>query len=194
VWTPFQTHCYSEKLIAPSIDTVTSGSPARNSGHQNTQAVPSKSHKQIKVISIPEICKTKKYVEKPVSANGNYAKPPINRAYYIQIMGKFIQLPSRNANGLTQHAEELKTSLSIHNIDGMLISEAQFTHTHTHTPKKHRYPKIPNVRWVPFSQQHGASSSCGWRVAAYIMNKHPRRYKAWSSSLGVGRGSNNPSP
>jgi hypothetical protein len=37
--TPFQTHCFSEKLVAPGIDPGTSGSVARNSGHQTTEAV-----------------------------------------------------------------------------------------------------------------------------------------------------------
>jgi hypothetical protein len=32
-----------------------------------------------------------------------------------------------NANGLTQHAEELRTFVSYHNIDVMLISETHFT-------------------------------------------------------------------
>jgi hypothetical protein len=48
----------------------------------------------------------------------------------------------------------------------------------------------------------GASSGCGWkevlrvrRVAANIMNKQSRTAdKGWSSSLGVGRGADNPSP
>jgi hypothetical protein len=31
-----------------------------------------------------------------------------------------------NANGLIQHAEELKTFISLHNIDVMLISETHF--------------------------------------------------------------------
>jgi hypothetical protein len=51
------------------------------------------------------------------------------------------------------------------------------------------------------SLQHGASSGCGWRnglqlsrLAANILNKEPRTdNKGWSSSLGVGRGVNNPS-
>jgi hypothetical protein len=56
--------------------------------------------------------------------------------------------------------------------------------------------------WVgPLSPQHGASSGCGWRevlrlrsVTANILNKQSRRAdKGWSSSLGVGRGANNPS-
>jgi exonuclease III len=42
-------------------------------------------------------------------------------------MAKFLQLALWNANGLTQHAEELKTFIPIHNIDFMLISEMLFT-------------------------------------------------------------------
>jgi hypothetical protein len=45
------------------------------------------------------------------------------------------------------------------------------------------------------SPRHGASSGCGWRVAANILNKQSRTAnKGWSSSLGVGRGANNSSP
>jgi hypothetical protein len=32
-WTPFQTHCHSENLAAPEIETGTSGSAARKSDH-----------------------------------------------------------------------------------------------------------------------------------------------------------------
>jgi hypothetical protein len=32
-WTPFQTHYFSENLLAPGIERGTSGSVARNSGH-----------------------------------------------------------------------------------------------------------------------------------------------------------------
>jgi hypothetical protein len=50
--------------------------------------------------------------------------------------------------------------------------------------------------------RHGASSGCGWRevlrvrrVAANILNKQSRTAdNGWSSSLGVGRGADNPSP
>jgi hypothetical protein len=52
------------------------------------------------------------------------------------------------------------------------------------------------------SPQHGASSGCGWRnglqiwrLAANILNKQSwTDSKGWPSSLGVGRGVNNPSP
>jgi hypothetical protein len=32
-WAPFQTHCYSENLVAPRIEPGTSGIAARNSDH-----------------------------------------------------------------------------------------------------------------------------------------------------------------
>jgi hypothetical protein len=32
-WTPFQTHCYSENLVAPGMEPGTSGSAARNSDY-----------------------------------------------------------------------------------------------------------------------------------------------------------------
>jgi hypothetical protein len=32
-WTPFQTHCCSENLVAPGIEPVTSGLAARSSDH-----------------------------------------------------------------------------------------------------------------------------------------------------------------
>jgi hypothetical protein len=38
-WTPFQTHCYSEKLVADGIEPGTSGSAARKSDHWTTEAV-----------------------------------------------------------------------------------------------------------------------------------------------------------
>jgi exonuclease III len=42
-------------------------------------------------------------------------------------MANFLRLTLWNANGLIQHAEELKTFISLHNIDVMLISETHFT-------------------------------------------------------------------
>jgi exonuclease III len=42
-------------------------------------------------------------------------------------MPKFPQLTLWNVNGLTQHTEVLKTFISIHNIDVILISEMNFT-------------------------------------------------------------------
>jgi hypothetical protein len=38
-WTPFQTHCYVENLVAPEIEPGTSRSVAKNSDHQTTEAV-----------------------------------------------------------------------------------------------------------------------------------------------------------
>jgi hypothetical protein len=38
-WTPFQTHCYSENLVAPEIECGTSGSLARKSDYYTTEAV-----------------------------------------------------------------------------------------------------------------------------------------------------------
>jgi exonuclease III len=38
-----------------------------------------------------------------------------------------LRLALWNTNGLTQHAEELRTFISYHNIDVMLISETHFT-------------------------------------------------------------------
>jgi hypothetical protein len=36
-WTPFQTHYFSENLVAPGIELGTSGSVARNSDHYTTE-------------------------------------------------------------------------------------------------------------------------------------------------------------
>ena len=45
------------------------------------------------------------------------------------------------------------------------------------------------------SQRHCASSVCGWRVAAHILNKQSRTAdKGWFSSFRVGRGAENSSP
>jgi hypothetical protein len=38
-WTPFQTHYFSGDLVAPGIEAGNSGSVARNSDHQTTEAV-----------------------------------------------------------------------------------------------------------------------------------------------------------
>jgi hypothetical protein len=38
-WTPFQTHFFSENLVAPRIEPGTSGSVARNSDHYTTETV-----------------------------------------------------------------------------------------------------------------------------------------------------------
>jgi exonuclease III len=51
-------------------------------------------------------------------------------------MSNFLKLALWNANGLTQHIEELKTFLSLYDIDVMLISESHFT--------EKSYLKLPN--------------------------------------------------
>jgi hypothetical protein len=38
-WTPFQTHCYSENLVALGIEPWTSELAARNSDHYITEAI-----------------------------------------------------------------------------------------------------------------------------------------------------------
>jgi hypothetical protein len=38
-WTPFQTHCYAENLVAPGIEPETSGTVASNSDQQTTVAI-----------------------------------------------------------------------------------------------------------------------------------------------------------
>jgi hypothetical protein len=43
-WTPFQTLCYSENLVAPGIEPGTSMSAARNSDHKTTEAVEVQDH------------------------------------------------------------------------------------------------------------------------------------------------------
>jgi hypothetical protein len=43
-WTQFQTHCYSEILVAPGIELATSATVARNSHHQTTEAVVTSGH------------------------------------------------------------------------------------------------------------------------------------------------------
>jgi hypothetical protein len=59
----------------------------------------------------------------------------------LKKMAKFLQLALWNANGLAQHTEELKTFISIHNIDIMLISERHFT--------EKIYLKLPNLCSLP---------------------------------------------
>jgi hypothetical protein len=38
-WTPFQIHCYAKYLVAPGIESGTSGLAARKSNHYTTEAV-----------------------------------------------------------------------------------------------------------------------------------------------------------
>jgi exonuclease III len=60
-------------------------------------------------------------------------------------MAKFLQL----ANDLAQHTEELKTFISIHNIDVMLISE-------THFPEEN-FLKLPN--YAVYHTNHPAGTA-----------------------------------
>jgi hypothetical protein len=58
---------------------------------------------------------------------------------------------------------------------------------------------IRNCLWLPDVERprvaDGRDGLRQWRAAANILNKQPRTNdKGWSSSLGVGRGANNPSP
>jgi hypothetical protein len=63
-------------------------------------------------------------------------------------------------------------------------------------------PQVADVRWVPchHGRAHPQVADGGdtlqvWRVAANILNKQLRAAdKGWSSSFGVGRGTNNSSP
>jgi hypothetical protein len=61
-------------------------------------------------------------------------------------MATFLQLALWNANGLHHHTEELKTFLSLRNIDTMLISETHFTDkSHLRIPNYAVYHSIhPN--------------------------------------------------
>jgi exonuclease III len=75
-------------------------------------------------------------------------------------MAKFLQLALWNANGLKQHAEELKTFISIHNIDVMLISETHFT--------EKIYLKHPN--YAVYHTNHPAGTALS--ESAIIIKKH----------------------
>jgi exonuclease III len=66
-------------------------------------------------------------------------------------MAPFLQLALWNANGLHQHAEELKTFLSLRNIDIMLISETHFTDK--------TYPQLPN--YTVYHSNHPAGTARG---------------------------------
>jgi hypothetical protein len=58
--------------------------------------------------------------------NEDYAKPTDHRAYKNEIMDNPLRLALWNANGLTQHSEELRTFISYHKIDVMLISNSLY--------------------------------------------------------------------
>jgi hypothetical protein len=74
-------------------------------------------------------------------------------------MVKFLQFTLWNANGLTQHPEEIKTFISIHNIDVMLISGMHFT--------EKSYLKLPN--YAVYHMNHPAGTVRGGTV---IIIKH----------------------
>jgi hypothetical protein len=69
----------------------------------------------------------KRHDEGSFRTTRNNAKPSNNSPGQIEIMAKLLQLAVWNANGLTQHKEELEMFLSIYDIDIMLISETHFT-------------------------------------------------------------------
>jgi hypothetical protein len=64
-------------------------------------------------------------------------------------MAKFLQLALWKANGLTQHIEELKTFIFIHNIDVMLILETRLT--------EKSYLKLPN--YTVYHTNHPAETA-----------------------------------
>jgi hypothetical protein len=66
-------------------------------------------------------------------------------------MTKSLQLALWNANGLTQHIEELKMFISHHKIDVMLISETHFTDK--------SYLKLP--KYTVYHTNHPAGTACG---------------------------------
>jgi hypothetical protein len=66
-------------------------------------------------------------------------------------MPKFLQLALWNANGMTRHTEELKTLISIHDIDVMLISQTHFT--------EKTYLKLPN--YAVYHTSHPAGTARG---------------------------------
>jgi hypothetical protein len=66
-------------------------------------------------------------------------------------MAQFLQLALWKANGLHQHAEELKTFLSLRNIGIMLISETHFTDKN--------YLRLPN--YTIYHSNHPAGTARG---------------------------------
>jgi hypothetical protein len=85
------------------------------------------------------------------------------------------------------------------NNDNRCVKETQLCDTKNYF---HLYCCTPHVKWVhchhgmarPRVADRGDSLQI-WRVAANILNKQSRSADSgWSSSLGVGRWANNPSP
>jgi exonuclease III len=78
-------------------------------------------------------------------------------------MAQFLQLALWNANGLHQHAEKLKTFISLRNIDIMLISETHFTDKN--------YLRLPNC--TVYHSNHPAGTARG---GSAIIVKHSIKY------------------
>jgi exonuclease III len=76
-------------------------------------------------------------------------------------MTNFLRLTLWNANGLIQHQEELRTFISLHNIDVMLISETHFT--------EKSYLKF--VNYTVYHTNHPAGTARGG--TAIIIKKTP---------------------
>jgi hypothetical protein len=91
--------------------------------------------------------------------NEHYAKPTDHRAYKNEIMDNPLRLALWNANGLTQHAEEIRTFISDYNIDITLISETDFTDKN--------YFKLPF--YSVYHTNHPAGTASG-RSAIIIKN------------------------
>jgi exonuclease III len=78
-------------------------------------------------------------------------------------MAKLPQLALWNANGLTEHIEELKMFISLHNIDVMLISEM-------HSTDK-SYLKLP--KYTVYHTNHPAGTAHGGTaIIIKTTNKH----------------------
>jgi hypothetical protein len=57
---PFQTHCYSENLVAPGIEPGTSGLAARNSDYQTTEVVIMQQYSKHISVAMKKYAKTEK--------------------------------------------------------------------------------------------------------------------------------------
>jgi hypothetical protein len=86
-------------------------------------------------------------------------------------MARFLQLALWKANGLTQHTEELKTFICIHNIDIMLISETHYT--------EKSYLKLPNC--AAYHTNHPAGTARGG--TAIIIKKYHHQLNNYSQDF-----------
>lgn len=92
-----------------------------------------------------------------------------------------------NANGLSQHRQEVQSFLSLHNIDIMLISETRFT--------SRNYFKIPHYEFYdtkhPSGAAHGGTAILIKKsIKHYEIPKHPKEYiQATSINVEDWRGS-----